>query len=67
MQRFTGMTASSLSKHVATLTAAGYVSPARAVEDARRIWLQLTPAGREAYDAHLAALREIVGDEVGST
>ena len=59
-----GLTDTSLSKHLRVLTAAGYVSvrkersPARA--DARRLtWVTLTPDGRRAVEAHLAALAEI--------
>lgn len=55
-----------LSKHLKTLVAAGYVvsdktaSPERG--DARRVmWLSLTRAGRAAFDAHLQALRDIAG------
>ena len=52
---------SALSKHVATLVAAGYVGQRRAVRDTRqRVWLRLTPAGRNAYRGHVAALRAIV-------
>ncbi len=29
----------------------------------QRVWLALTPEGRRAFDRHVAALREIVGDE----
>jgi len=62
VQRSTGATASKLSKNVATLTDAGYVRSTRAREDSRRIWLELTPEGRNAYTAHVAALRAIVGE-----
>ena len=55
-----------LSKHLRTLTEAGYVSPSKAASasrsDARRLtWITLTPAGRYAFDAHLRALQEIAG------
>lgn len=52
---------SALSKQVAALVDAGYVVQERGTLDSRRHWLSLTPAGRSAYDAHVAALREIVG------
>lgn len=56
------VSASVLSKHVAVLVDAGYVRQRRATRDTRqRVWLQLTPAGRAAYRAHLAALTAIVG------
>ncbi len=53
-----------LSKHVKTLTSAGYVSFQKAVsagrDDARRVmWLSLTRDGRTAFDAHIRALRDI--------
>ena len=57
-----GVSDSVLSKHVTILTDAGYVDTRRAVRDTRpRVFLRLTPAGRKAYRAHVAALREIVG------
>lgn len=53
---------SALSKHVSALADAGYVEQRRAVRDTRqRVWLRLTPAGRSAYQGHVAALRRIVG------
>lgn len=55
-----------LSKHVKTLVAAGYVSSHKTVSagrsDARRVmWLSLTGSGRTAFDAHVRALQEIAG------
>jgi DNA-binding MarR family transcriptional regulator len=55
-----------LSKHLKTLAEAGYVSLSKAASasrsDARRLtWIALTPAGRDAFDAHLRALQEIAG------
>ncbi|MDN5961341.1 MAG: transcriptional regulator [Propionibacterium sp.] len=55
-----------LSNHVKTLTAAGYVTSRKAAStersDGRRImWLSLTGPGRLAFDGHVRALREIVG------
>ena len=53
---------SALSKHVAVLTEAGYVTQRRAVRDTRqRVWLRLTEAGRAAYRGHVSALQRIVG------
>lgn len=58
-----GVAPSVLSKHVAVLADAGYVTQRRAVRDTRqRVWLRLTKKGRAAYAAHLAALRAIVAD-----
>ncbi|MFJ8074584.1 transcriptional regulator [Streptomyces sp. NPDC096176] len=62
VQRQLALSASVLSKHVAVLMEAGFVEQRKAVRDTRqRVWLRLTPYGREAYQAHLAALRAIVG------
>jgi DNA-binding MarR family transcriptional regulator len=53
---------SALSKHIAMLADAGYVTQRRAVRDTRqRVWLRLTDTGRSAYRGHVAALRHIVG------
>ena len=63
LQERLGISKSALSKHLAQLSDAGYVSQDRAVRDARsRLWLSLTPVGTRAYAAHVRALREIVGD-----
>ncbi|MGP4111416.1 transcriptional regulator [Streptomyces sp. 4N509B] len=62
VQRELGVSPSVLSKHVTVLMEAGYVEQRRAVRDTRqRVWLRLTEQGRTAYQAHLAALRAIVG------
>ena len=55
-----------LSKHVKTLVASGYVVSDKAASadrgDARRVmWLSLSPTGRRAFDAHVRALQEIAG------
>lgn len=54
-----------LSKHLKTLSEAGYVSVSRTAErrqDARReAWASLTDAGRRAFSDHIRALQEIVG------
>ena len=52
-----GMSDSALSKQLATLEEAGYVQ----LERRKRLRAQLTPAGRDAFEGHVAALREIVG------
>jgi DNA-binding MarR family transcriptional regulator len=62
VQEQLGVSASVLSKHVTVLMDAGYVEQRKGVRDTRqRVWLRLTRAGREAYRAHHAALRAIVG------
>lgn len=59
-----------LSKHLKTLAAAGYVSSSKSASegrgDARRItWLSLTKPGRSAFAAHVRALQEIAGSSAG--
>lgn len=62
VQQQLGVSASVLSKHVSVLMGAGYVEQRKAVRDTRqRVWLKLSPQGREAYRGHLTALRAIVG------
>ncbi|MEV6678026.1 transcriptional regulator [Streptomyces erythrochromogenes] len=62
VQQQLDVSASVLSKHVTVLMEAGYVEQRKAVRNTRqRVWLRLTRRGREAYQAHLAALRAIVG------
>jgi DNA-binding MarR family transcriptional regulator len=57
-----GLSDSALSKQLSTLEEAGYVNIARPVsESRRRVHARLTPAGREAFRGHVAALRAIVG------
>lgn len=52
---------SALSKAIAHLQAAGYVAARRGVVGGRqRTWVRSTAAGRDAFAAHLNALREIV-------
>ncbi len=51
-----------LSKHLKVLHDAGYIELRKPTGQGRvRTWVQLTPAGGQAYTAHVAALREIVG------
>jgi len=50
-----------VSKHLKVLVDAGYVTIRKAATVGRqRTWVRLTARGREAYAAHVAALREIV-------
>ncbi|MQY10167.1 hypothetical protein SRB5_02740 [Streptomyces sp. RB5] len=54
---------SALSKQLATLEEAGYVTTERRPAGTRRkVRARLTPAGREAFDGHVAALRAIVAE-----
>jgi DNA-binding MarR family transcriptional regulator len=57
-----GLTDGNLSRHLATLEQAGYITIEKAFEDRKpRTWIAATKAGRKALAAELAALREIVG------
>jgi DNA-binding MarR family transcriptional regulator len=59
-----GLSKSALSKHVAQLAEAGYVSQERAVRDGRsRLWLSLTREGSRAYAAHVRALQQIIAED----
>jgi len=59
-----GVADSVLSKHVRVLHEAGYVAVNKATSASRvRTSLSLTPAGRAAYDGHVAALAAIVSGE----
>jgi DNA-binding MarR family transcriptional regulator len=56
---------SALSKQLSTLEEAGYIAIDRATSNGRRrVKARLTPTGRDAFDGHVAALREIVGRSV---
>ena len=58
-----GLTDSALSKQITTLEDAGYVLVRKEfVGKKPRTSVRLTPAGREALERHIAALRAIVGD-----
>jgi len=57
-----GVSDSVLSKQLAILMDARYVTQRRATRDGRqRVWLRLTDQGRAAFAGHVRALREIVG------
>ena len=57
-----GVSDSVLSTHVRQLEEAGYVTVRKATRASRvRTSLALTPAGRAAFDAHVAELRRITG------
>jgi DNA-binding MarR family transcriptional regulator len=60
-----GLSDSALSKQLSALEEAGYVATERPLSDQRRrVRARLTPAGRQAFDGHVAALREIVGPAI---
>ncbi len=51
-----------LSKHLAALEAVNYVNRRKGVHRGRRTtWIALTPRGRKALHAHVAALQELIG------
>lgn len=55
-----GTTDSALSKQLATLADALYVTQRRAARGGRsRVWVALTPSGRQAFHQHIAALAEL--------
>jgi DNA-binding MarR family transcriptional regulator len=50
-----------LSKHLAALEQVDYVKRRKGVHRGRRTtWISLTPRGREALGAHVAALRALI-------
>ena len=52
---------SALSKHLSTLSEAGYVAIKKAPRDGRqRTWAMLTPDGRQAFRQHVKALQEMI-------
>ena len=61
-----GVSDSVLSKQASLLEAASYLTIRKGYVGKRpRTWLSLTPAGREAFDAHVAALQRIVAQADG--
>lgn len=56
-----GLSPSALSKQVGTLESRGYVEVEKGYVGKRpRTWLNLTPAGREALERHMDAMRRVV-------
>jgi DNA-binding MarR family transcriptional regulator len=63
-----GLSDSALSKQLSTLEDAGYVSIERALSDhRRRVRARLTKTGRAAFEGHVAALHQIVGEPARAT
>ena len=63
-----GLSDSALSKQFATLEEAGYVTIDRPVTNRRRrVHVRLTDTGRRAFEAHVAALREVVATAESET
>ena len=51
-----------LSKHLAALETVSYVKRRKETHRGRRTtWISLTPRGRKALNAHVAALQELIG------
>jgi DNA-binding MarR family transcriptional regulator len=60
LKTITGTSDSVMSKHLAALTEAGYVTLRKAPFDGRqRTWAKLTSAGREAFRNHVRALEAL--------
>ena len=60
LQRELELTEGNLSRHLTRLEEAGYVRIEKGYEKKRpRTWVQLTGAGRDALEDHLAALEEL--------
>ncbi|MFK8912519.1 winged helix-turn-helix domain-containing protein [Streptomyces sp. YS-3] len=63
-----GLSDSALSKQLATLEEAGYVSTERRLDGSRRkVRARLTSAGRDAFNGHVAALQAIVANAASPT
>ncbi len=62
---------SALSKHLSTLSEAGYVSIKKAPRNGRqRTWAALTSKGRRAFQQHVKALQEMItvaDEKIGET
>jgi DNA-binding MarR family transcriptional regulator len=60
LKSITGASDSVMSKHLAALTDAGYVTLRKAPSDGRqRTWAKLTSAGRAAFRRHVMALEAL--------
>ncbi len=56
-----GVSDSVMSKHVSALADAGYLTSRKGLHEGRRTtWIALTPTGRKAVRAHVAALRRLI-------
>jgi len=59
-----GVADSVLSKHLSRLIEAGYVESRKTASGGRaRVWVAMTPVGRQAFAAHLEALRLIAAGQ----
>jgi DNA-binding MarR family transcriptional regulator len=63
-----GLSDSALSKQFATLEEAGYITIERPLSNRRRrVRVQLTETGRDAFEGHVAALRAVVASAASAT
>lgn len=61
LKEITASSDSVMSKHLAALSDAGFISLRKAALDGRqRTWVSLTRIGRKVFDDHVAALQRIV-------
>ncbi len=66
LRRLLELTDGNLSRHLATLENAGYVTIEKTFEGRKpRTWISATRAGRKALEQEIAALREIVDAAAG--
>jgi DNA-binding MarR family transcriptional regulator len=64
IRKLLGVSDSVLSKHLKQLDEAGYISQRKATTLGKKTtWILLTEAGRQAFNAHVAALRAIVSEQ----
>jgi DNA-binding MarR family transcriptional regulator len=65
LKEITGTSDSVMSKHLAALADAGYVSPRKAASDGRqRTWVRLTSKGRKAFRRHVKALETLAASVI---
>jgi DNA-binding MarR family transcriptional regulator len=65
LKRITGTSDSVMSKHLAAMAEAGYVTVRKAAADGRqRTWASMTGSGRKAFRRHVAALETLAATVV---
>ena len=61
LRKTLGVSDSVLSKHLGALEEVGYLKRRKGLRGGRRTtWISLTPSGRDALRAHVAALRPLI-------
>jgi DNA-binding MarR family transcriptional regulator len=64
VKRLLGLSDGNLGAHLLKLEEAGYLIQEKTFVDRKpRTWLMLTPAGRAAFRGHVAALRDLLGQD----